>query len=441
MLALHPGRRAAALGALAVAAALAVPAHAATAATRASGADGPGSSSRPQVADRAVTSGKPGSIVFIRQHDAWLSAPDGSRLHRLTRDGTAGKPYQSPSQSDTGIIAVGHGNEIKVLRQDGSLVRKLDPGPLTSGVGHPLDGPPVNVAISPDGSRIAYTFAAYQCAPGAPCGAQRATAVTRTDRLTPASVWGQTQYWDPSWIGNARMIQSGGYLHQASLVDLGGGDAHWFDDVDLPEVPYGAGTDLTDFELSPDGRWLGGIRGYGDGTHVVHYRVSGNATSGPPPVVPDWLCATTFLAGLGSPTFAPDSSTMMWHEPDGLWALPSLGEPCVDPQLVVPNASQPDWSAAPVAVRNTFTTTTKARVVGTARVGTTLRVRGEWSPRPTRVGYTWLRGGTVIKGARAATYRLRPADAGARVSARLRLTAPGTTPLVVRTAPTGTVRR
>jgi hypothetical protein len=396
-----------------------------------------------------VVAGKPGSIVFVRDHDVWLSRPDGTDLHRVTHDGSAATPYQSPSQSDTGLIAVGHGPEIKLLQQNGELVRRMDPGPLTSGVSHPLDGPPVNVAISPDGSKVAYTLASYQCPVAAPCGAQRATAVTHTDALTPPAVHGQTHYWDPSWIGNGRMVQSGGYLHQVSLVDLGAAPVHWFDDVDLPEVPYGTGTDLADAEVSPDGRWLGAVRGYGAGAHVVHYRVDGDVTSGPPPVVPDWLCATSELGGLGSPTFSPDSTTMMWHEPDGLWALPSLGEPCSAPQLVVPHASQPDWSAAPVSPgagaeqpgRTTFTGSRRPVLKGVKQVGAKLRVRGSWTPRPARVRHTWLRNGKRIKGATGRTYRLRRADAGKRISVRLKLTAPGVTTAVLTSRKTKKVRR
>lgn len=394
--------------------------------------------------DASILAGKPGSIVFIRNHDVWLSRPDGSQLHRVTRDGSAAKPYQSPSQSDTGLIAVGHGAEIKLLGQNGSLVRRMDPPPLTSGTSHPLDGPPVNVAISPDGSKVAYTLASYQCPVAAPCGAQRATAVTRTDAFTPVGVYGQTHYWDPSWAGNARTIQSGGYLHQISLVDVGGPIAHWFDDHDLPEVPSGGSTDLTDAELSPDGRWLGAVRGYGDGTHVVHYRVDGNAVSGPPPNVPDWLCATSTSPGLAGPTFAPDSSTMMWQEPDGLWALPQLGEPCIDPQLVVPDASQPDWSAAPVnpgKATGGFTVKRKPTLNGAANVGSKLRVVGSWTPKPAKVRYTWFRGAKRIKGVTGKSYRLRRADVGSRISVRVKLTAPGLDPTVVVTKKSKKVRR
>ncbi|MBB3040908.1 hypothetical protein [Nocardioides soli] len=396
----------------------------------------------------------PGSIVFIRNHNVWLSRPDGSDLHQVTRDGVADKPYQSPSQSDTGVIAVSFGNEIVLMQQNGTVMKRLDPGPLTSGVSKPLDGPPVSVSISPDATKVAYTFAAYQCAHGAPCGDQRATAITHTDSLTAPSVYGQTHYWNPSWVGNGRTIQSGGYLHQITLNDLGQPAQHWFDDIDVPQVPYGEGTDLDDAELSPDGRWLGAVRGYDATTQIVWHRVTGNAQSGPAPAVPNRVCETSKMAGLAGPTWSPDSSTMMWTEPDGLWATTGLDEPCPNPMLVIPNASQPDWSAAavnpgplpdkpgkPGKPGTTFSVTKKVAVKGVAKVGKKLRVTGSWKPKASQVRYRWLRGGKPIKRAKAATYRLRKADAGKRISARVTLRAPGVKTYTVTTKRTAKVRR
>jgi predicted trehalose synthase len=43
----------------------------------------------------------------------------------------------------------------------------------------------VDVAISPDGSKIAYTFVSYSCPVGASCGARYATGYTAADHLTP----------------------------------------------------------------------------------------------------------------------------------------------------------------------------------------------------------------------------------------------------------------
>lgn len=61
----------------------------------------------------------------------------------------------------------------------------------------------------------------------------------------------------------------------------------------------------------------------------------------------------------------------------------------------------------------------KPKLTGVARVGRTLRVRrGTWLAAPT-FRYRWLRNGAPIKGATRTTYRLRRADRGRRIAARV----------------------
>lgn len=291
---------------------------------------------------RAATG--PGSIVFIRKHDVWIARGDGTGARRLTRDGTATTPYLSPSQSDTGKIAAGHGPHVVVMRQDGTVLKRLNPKPLTDEVSHPLDGPPVQVAISPNGKLVAYTFYSYGCPIGVPCDAYTGTGITSTDRLTPASKYGQTYYWSPSWVGNRRTIQSGGYLSQITFKDLDARPVHWFDDHDI--VGDLESTDLEDAELSLDGRWLAAVRGYGDTSTIAWYSVTGEARRGTPPPVPTWLCVTSQLKGLAGPTFSPDSKVLAWQEPNGIWSTNLDDESCENPQLLIRNAGQPDWSPA-----------------------------------------------------------------------------------------------
>lgn len=293
----------------------------------------------------------PGTIVFIRKHDVWIARGNGRGLHQVTTDGTATTPYVSPSQSDTGVIAAGHGPHIVVMRQNGKVLKRLNPRPLTDEASHPLDGPPVQVAISPDGRLVAYTFYSYGCRVGVPCDAYTGTGITRTDRLTAASKYGQTYYWSPSWVGNRRTIQSGGYLHQISFKDLGAEPVHWFDDKDVELVGPGQSTDLEDAELSADGRWLAAVRGYGDTTTIAWYSVTGEARQGTPPPVPTWLCVTSQLKGLAGPAFSPDSKVLAWQEPDGIWSTTLDTESCENPALLIPNAGQPDWSAAALKIR------------------------------------------------------------------------------------------
>ncbi|WP_134740467.1 hypothetical protein [Nocardioides sp. 503] len=80
---------------------------------------------------------------------------------------------------------------------------------------------------------------------------------------------------------------------------------------------------------------------------------------------------------------------------------------------------------------------------GTARVGELLRAtvpRIQEPPEqrgpgdPATLSYQWLRDGAAIPGARAATYRLLPADSGRRISVRVRGSLPGHEDAVVTSA-------
>lgn len=384
-----------------------------------------------------------GSIVYIKGHNVWVATPDGKKQHRVTADGTATLPYVSPSQSDGGVIAAGRGNYIITMRQNGEVIRKIDPPALMSSISHPLDGAPVDVAISPDGKKIAWTYAVYQCVVGTTCMVRSATGVTDASGPTPVSKYGSTYFENPSWVTNSRLIQNGGYYHQINLVDAGGATRYWFDDYQVAAES----TDLGDADVSPDGKWLAAVRGYGSGTHIVWYRVNGDPRSGAAPGLPEWLCMTSTMAGLADPSWSPGSDAMVWQEPDGVWLKTNPGT-CDNPQprLLIAGGSQPDWSAAPLApparqkpqpkpqpkpktgpgATKKITARSKARVVGTARVGKKLRARApKWSVKPTKVRYQWYRGGKAIKRATKATYRLTAKDRGKRISVRVKASRAG----------------
>ena len=123
------------------------------------------------------------SIVFVKSGNVWLSQPDGSGAYQVTTDGGPSSPYRSPSQADDGTIAASRYDEIVRMTQNGTVLNRIDPAPLTNSVSRSVDGPPVDVAISPDGRRIAYTFVGYECPVGSSCGARSATAYTAADPL------------------------------------------------------------------------------------------------------------------------------------------------------------------------------------------------------------------------------------------------------------------
>lgn len=297
------------------------------------------------------------SIVFVRDANVWLAAPDGSRLHQVTTDGTAESPYRSPSQADDGTIAVSHGVLIKRLRQNGEVVSTIDPPALTDSTSHLIDGTPISVAISPDGSKVAWSVASYSCPIVWECGARGATGVTWADRFTPASEFSQSTYVNPRWIGNQRLLVTGGYLHHINTIDIAPGSTpvHWFDDQNY----FYDSNDMGEGVVSRDGRRVAAVHGYdGDREATVRKVIwlnTPDARSGPPPTaIPDPVCATGAVRGTHSPTWSPDGTGLAFAQPDGVHVarnVPTDGTRCGEfgTTLALPGASEPDWGPADVA--------------------------------------------------------------------------------------------
>ncbi len=277
------------------------------------------------------------SIVFVKDSNVWVASPDGSNQRQLTRDGTADFPYRSPSQADDGTVAAAHVDSVKLIRRDGRTIRELDPPALTNSVSHPMDGAAVDVALSPDGTKVAYSFASFSCPVGASCGARTVTGyMTATGQPLPGNLYLN----NPSWVSNTRTLVFGGYLHQVNTHDQGAAeDVHWFDDYEI--VGQADSTDLGDGELAATGDRIALVRGYGSDTHIMWYSLSG-----PPPALPAMQCATGKLEGLHGPTWAPDGQSLAWGEPDGVWIKPSALDCAVQPALVIPGGSEPDWGPA-----------------------------------------------------------------------------------------------
>jgi hypothetical protein len=81
------------------------------------------------------------------------------------------------------------------------------------------------------------------------------------------------------------------------------------------------------------------VRSYGDDTHITWYTTNGSA-------LPTPQCATGRLAGLYGPTWSPDGQSLAWGEPDGVWVKPSALDCTVQPSLVIPGATEPDFGPA-----------------------------------------------------------------------------------------------
>lgn len=75
----------------------------------------------------------------------------------------------------------------------------------------------------------------------------------------------------------------------------------------------------------------------------------------------------------------------------------------------------------------------RAVVKGKARVGRVLKVKTKIRPKAKKVKYSWYRGNKRIKGAKKASYRLRRADRGKKVYAKIKARKKGYETLVKRT--------
>lgn len=81
-------------------------------------------------------------------------------------------------------------------------------------------------------------------------------------------------------------------------------------------------------------------------------------------------------------------------------------------------------------------------IVGTAKVGRTLRVRtGTWRPQPQRVVVRWYRSGKLIRHATSTRYRLTKADRGKRITVKVTVSATTLQTLTKVSAVTKKVRR
>lgn len=372
-------------------------------------------------AEPRSTASATGTLVYIKDHDVWLARGDGTGARALTTDGTATRPYTSPTQSDRGVVVAGRLGELVRMDQSGRVLNRMDPRPLPSSVsGHPIDGNIQSAAISPDGSLIAYSMAKLLNPPGAEPGYRYATGYTAASSYTPPGTRGTTFFDEPSWVSGSRTLQSGGFGSQVMIDDLDQDEpVHWFDDEDV--VGDLDSTDLGNAEVSPDGRYLAAVRGLGDQSFVWWYRVEGDVRSATPPAVPTALCEIG-PTRITDPTWAPDSDSLAWAEADGIWVRAGA-EDCSQPsRLLIPGGSEPDWSPAPLdppkqPSAQQIKNRARPDVTGRPRVGRVLMASaGRWSPTSVRITFQWRRNGKVIRGADARRYRVARQDRGRRLS-------------------------
>lgn len=290
------------------------------------------------------------SLVYVKDGNVWVAAPDGSHQTQVTRDGSPGDPYSSPTQADDGtIVAVrgkGDGSKLYRMAQDGRLLNQ------PFGVASPL-GTISGASVSPDGSTVAYWYVSA-VAPGYGYGLQTeaATAYTAADHFAPPPGSGQQrEFREPSWLSNGRTLLMDNNL--VGFDDVGGGDdstTSWFSSYDFDPNA----NDSRDFHhgvVTRQGDKLAvAERSAEPGVpdHLALFTVP----AGAPPAKPVPACTRDASGQLGALSWSPDGTQLAYSEPDGIHVdtIPGLADctKLTTAGLVIPGASDPSWGPADV---------------------------------------------------------------------------------------------
>jgi hypothetical protein len=402
----------------------------------------------PTPAASAATGG--GTIVYVKDYNVWITDGDGSFQTQVTSGGTAADPWQSPTESDNGVVVAHHSGLIYRMNQRGEVFNVIDPPAIPDSLGNRLEGRDLTeTAISPDGTKIAYTYFKFAF------GEKRAvTAFTDATQLTNFEQWGLAFYDNPSWVTNSRVVLNPEYrTSPTKLYDLvGQGQYDWFRD------DYYAGQtfkELADVEVSRDGQWTVASRGTAGDETVIAFHNDGDVQVSPSPWRPIGIRA--FEIGveeknLREPTVAPDSSTFAWAEPTGIFRSSDMNfnDATRYDILVAAGGSDPSWSTAaigqtPNVPKNIpddpgtpkhFDLKKKPKLVGKARVGKVLKAKaGSWAPAPESFSYRWTRDGKAIKKATKPRYRLTKKDRGHKIAVKVTAKRSGWLPTVRKTKP------
>jgi hypothetical protein len=291
------------------------------------------------------------SLVFAKGGNIFLANANGTGQYQVTLDGTAGSPYESPSQADDGTIVAlrtlpGGRPMIWRMTQSGQLLNPPinTPAPGTGAI---------DARVSPNGQLVAYWFVTTVNDPlCAFCvNIANQALISRVNAFTNVNDVGNphTGGW-PSWLSDNQMVLTNGSgTVWTYKIGTDPEAQQWWQDSDncsmcaLPAI-----VTLLDGEASRDGSKVAMVRGDNQETIAIYQM------TGAPPAIPTPKCALTGPSGkFQNPTWSQSGGTLAWQENDGIWSIPvdfstcgTMGGP--QPALIIPGGAEPDFGPAAV---------------------------------------------------------------------------------------------
>ena len=316
------------------------------------------------------------SIAYVKDGNVWLSTSDGARQYQVTSNGG----YSDVTQADDGTMVALTGVRLHKLDRQGNVLADFDtPVSDTRPPGAKAFFGPFDPAISPDGSKLAYTYYYKGVSQDTGCyppqcvtvGWEGGTGYSATDRQT---AWDETAFgkhsgWmHPSWIDNQNtMLSHATHAPNKEVILDTVGDGpqllrDWFTDY----TNANNGGQMAHGEMTRQRTKMAFLAGAGD-TQLRIYKINEFPHGGPHG---DWGSSLTdaelpFICAFyekpvgkfGAPSWSPDGTRLAYFDGEGVRTvnIPDWpGQGCSsegmspDGQLLVAGASEPDWGPADV---------------------------------------------------------------------------------------------
>jgi hypothetical protein len=345
------------------------------------------------------------SIVYTKDDgNVWLADPASSKRYEVTHNGTSANPYKYPSQADDGTIVAargdGHGDVLVRMSRTGKVLNTFQPPIMWDGL--------KDVAIAPDGKRIAYVtdFAGNSTCSGR--GFSKYCYVLGVTNANGGQNLGHQVFREaPMWLSNSRLLVQTDVQRMATYTVGAPGSVDWFgngfNDGGWDDPLYGGDVTKAGDKIATTA-WHATSA---DPNFAMNALVLWT-TNGAPPSGPTPRCVFSGPAGGNflHPTWSPSGSGLAWEESDddpstkagtqqGIWIVNSVpanfGTNCggLSSRLLAPGGYSPDWGPANVPAPDTTAPNTTI-VSGPASGSTSHDPTPTFSFRSSEAGSTFL---------------------------------------------------